>query len=893
MPTKRRHPADFHGQLPRRALYNWALPALFALLFALLPQATTRAYARQNAQDIQVEATAGFGDTGAYLIGEWVPVRVTLTNPPGGSARRVRVEVEAYGNDDRLVTGRYEREVDLPSQSRKEITLYTYTGAYTRAFHLNVFEGNTTLKSLQATGTAFEPPSNIIVGIASSDSSLLNSLANEKLGHIVGSLGPGMGQYAYPGANPANGQGASAVLAHLRLDDLPPSYQGWKGLGVLVLDDVDAGSLSPEQRAALETWVAEGGTLVVASRPGGGDSTGALSDLLPVAVNGTRDLDALDGLSNYAGGAFVPAGRSTVGNASPNPGTAESSRMLAIQDGTVLLASRDVGRGRVIYIGTSPALPPLKSWDGTVPLVKKLLADTVVRPSYGASTRFGPARGVYIGSLFGTYGAMFAMPGLDLPNAWLVGGFLLIYILIIGPLNFIVLRRMRRAELAWITVPALVGLFSVGAYLLAYQAKGGDVVSIRASAVNTYEDVPYATTTQNYGLFSPVRREYRLSMPAEAAVTELNAYGYYQAGSDSPSAVYGGDTTVIDNVLINTWSLKGFMTEHASKTESPLEADLRLENGMIVGSVRNRSSSPLQDVALLRGDAVQHIGLIAAGSSADVRLALSSSVFNNVSPAALLPAPPGVAAPQPGYSYPYNSANGAAEQRKYYRKIELLSAGLFPYIGDLPPTDMRVTLLAWGPSAPDPIIVERYTSQLEETTLWVSQATVRAGGQGQDPVAHGTAPYTIYAPGNSVPWLTTARSGGQYGVLAPGQAFPQAVPTTGPGQTVGTITIAPYAEVHYNLPPGTTARSMTLDYMFGAGPSGPVQVLAYNTNDGRWNELASIEASGTQTAVQVVVPDPAPYVGPAGDLTVRLVPGALDAALINPVFDIALNQGRP
>src|SRR5205085_852445 len=77
------------------------------------------------------------------------------------------------------------------------------------------------------------------------------------------------------------------------------------------------------------------------------------------------------------------------------------------------------------------------------------------------------------GGVFTTSGGgLFDLPVLDLPEPLGIAIFLLVYILLIGPVNFIVLRRMRRAELAWITIPALVLIFSVGAYLIGYQSKG-------------------------------------------------------------------------------------------------------------------------------------------------------------------------------------------------------------------------------------------------------------------------------------------------------------------------------------------------------------------------------------------------------------------------------------
>ena len=154
-----------------------------------------------------------------------------------------------------------------------------------------------------------------------------------------------------------------------------------------------------------------------------------------------------------------------------------------MQDGVPLVAVRDVGQGHVVYMGASPALAPLKGWDGLPALEKRIFSEHALRISYGAGLRFGPNNrsfGGYGGAVFQSYGGMFDLPGLELPNVWLVGGFLLLYIIIIGPLNFIILRRMRRTELAWFTIPVGVVLFSVVAYMLAVGSKGAPSASKRS-----------------------------------------------------------------------------------------------------------------------------------------------------------------------------------------------------------------------------------------------------------------------------------------------------------------------------------------------------------------------------------------------------------------------------
>jgi hypothetical protein len=901
----------------RRALF--ILLSLFVLL-AVAGGGAGGAWAQGAGQQakIAVTARAGYGDSGEYLIGDWLPVRVTLDNPAGGTSMHVRVQVESKGSDDAITAGLYARDLDLPASSHKEVTLYAYSGTFTRHFTVAVMDGSNVVASVGAAADPYEPLSNLIVGVISSDSSLMNVLKGEQVGHIVNSLQPGgySGSVQYlstsgsgssaivssgvvgGGSLYAQNGGASslATIAHMKLDDIPPLSEALDSLGVLILDDVDTGSLSADQRSALEAWVSRGGMLIAELRPGGADVTAGIANLLPVTVSGSRTVVSLDSLGDLVGATSPPPGQATVGSATLRPETAAASRLLAQQDGLPIAVERGLGLGEVVYLGVSPGAPPLKAWDGTLPLIKRVLADHALQLSYGDFLRFSPSRGYYSGSLFDTYGGMFALPALDLPNPLLIGFFLLLYIIVVGPVNFIILRRIRRAELAWLTVPVLVVLFSVVAYLVAFQSKGGDVVAIRANVVSTYPDVEQATFAQHFGLFSPVRSTYRFRLPADSAVTELNSYGYYQPGSDTPSPVLGGNPTTIDNVNIDTWSLKAYVAEHTGKAESPVETNLNLSNNVIVGTIKNRSTSPLQDVALVRGDAVRYVGYLAPGQQLDVRLDVSSGRFDNSSPIKLIPPPPGVRPPQSGLTFQYTNGQGSsAEQRTYDRKIELLSAGLYPLVADEPPADMSVIVLAWGPSVPTNFDVPDHSTSTEELNLWTFVVPVGSAGNEQAVLSAGSVPYRVYAPGNNPSIIVWNGSG----TLSPTPgAVPSAVPTLPPGARIVpptisaggstpsplSIHISPYADVQYRLPAGTKPDKLTLTYSIGQGTAtGDIAMLAYNIKSGKWDSIGSLSKSGTLS-----IPSPTLYTGPAGDVTIRLQPKG-DAILSDVTLNLALN----
>ena len=57
------------------------------------------------------------------------------------------------------------------------------------------------------------------------------------------------------------------------------------------------------------------------------------------------------------------------------------------------------------------------------------------------------------------------------------------YILLIGPISYFVLRRIDRRELAWVTAPILVVLFTACSYGIGRTMKGGDVIVNEISVV--------------------------------------------------------------------------------------------------------------------------------------------------------------------------------------------------------------------------------------------------------------------------------------------------------------------------------------------------------------------------------------------------------------------------
>ncbi len=101
--------------------------------------------------------------------------------------------------------------------------------------------------------------------------------------------------------------------------------------------------------------------------------------------------------------------------------------------------------------------------------------------------------------------AVMRAPSLDAPGTEVIGLFLLVYLIALVPVNYLVLKRLDRKEMAWVTIPALVVIFAVGTFGVGYAAKGGAVFLNRAAILETSAGQRQAGVYSELGLFSPHR----------------------------------------------------------------------------------------------------------------------------------------------------------------------------------------------------------------------------------------------------------------------------------------------------------------------------------------------------------------------------------------------------
>ena len=289
---------------------------------------------------------------------------------------------------------------------------------------------------------------------------------------------------------------------------LPDTWFGWTAADLIVWKRPDPARLTPEQQSALTGWVISGGTLLVALgdtwRAWDGSPLGSLSGATPSPIAPTT---AIFGRLAFATGVDfsdlgdpVPAVALTPMSATPRLWADEAMTQ-------PLLVDRRVGAGRVVTMGWDPAAGELRGRLVREDVWRELLDlpasdrgedDSVgerarkpaiagppfpagaVQGNCGDSGEWGGGetmtaqRAAWRGQLEGTLSTFQRANPLPLGFVLVFG---VVYLLLIGPVDYFVLRRLKRPMLTWLTFPALAIGFSLGAAaLITFQKTGNTEV---------------------------------------------------------------------------------------------------------------------------------------------------------------------------------------------------------------------------------------------------------------------------------------------------------------------------------------------------------------------------------------------------------------------------------
>jgi hypothetical protein len=644
---------------------------LSSLCFVAIASAHTTAPA---SSDMTLQLNTNFETT---RVGYWVPVHVTVGNN-GNTSFQGTIVVRTFSGSFRLTDPgmasdqRFEAPVTLAGQTERQIT-------FSIPFDVSFFI-----------------PRGIVAELLDSHGKTILTQTQPIYARGAGDVSVGIlsDQYASLGALKSVSlpdQASSVLTTQFDADTLPTNSTVLENFDVIILDDFSTSTLQPAQLAALQTWVNRGGVLIEVGGPNWQQTLGTLppallpvtvtdidvapagtplfsTDTMPAQLTNQRTAQQTDILPEETMISVASAGSS----GDTGPGSSISSQVVSAYGTTPLIVQAHEGQGIVCYLAFDPALYPLSTWPGTSQMWQHLLlhtlGDQLLIPPVATRSSSGP------GALL-TRGGILAILQPNIWTAtWFIVGLLISYVVLLGPVRFLIIKRRRRPFWNWRVAISSILIFSLLAYGIAFYQKGRALTDNSISIVQINQSGTEAHITTYMGVFVPNQGNFQVQFPnsdlPQAVQTPLeDTASLLTTGSASTPIFYGLRQTSVDLLNSGQWTFHPLVAEQDHQLHGTISTRLTLQGNRIVGVITNTLHTSLSDVYILIPHYFVAIGSIAAGATLQISQALQNSATD---PGTSLADQIATSKGLPADYYPYSK--GAQPQTEKGRHIALLSA---------------------------------------------------------------------------------------------------------------------------------------------------------------------------------------------------------------------------
>jgi len=445
------------------------------------------------------------------------------------------------------------------------------------------------------------------------------------------------------GAMPASAQGmpgfprinnrnnvnqAVAHVSRLQPEMFPDNPIALGGMRALYLNSQRAVDLEEKQVEALMSWLHGGGHLIL-NIDAALDVNGVpwLRGLMPGPLGTLRTIVVGDSLNNWLReGVSKDQGARPSGayaNLQSDPAFDEANIRVLEMDprgatvslragGLPLIVSAPRERGQLTVLLFNPELEPIRSWRHRPWFWARLLE---IPESMATEQQRFSSGGTSVDGVFGAIVDSTQIRKLPVSALLLL---LVVYLLVIGPLDQWWLKRINRQMLTWITFPCYVVLFSLLIYYIGYRLRAGESEWNELQIVDV---IPKGQGAELRGItyasiYSPVNASYQISGKEPYAALRPESSGSRGVGRGGQAAIAMTGYNFEARVTVPVWTSQTYINSWLDESMPDFTASLRRTTDGFELSIQNRSLPAGSRARFFIGDRVHDVLLPDPGQRA-------------------------------------------------------------------------------------------------------------------------------------------------------------------------------------------------------------------------------------------------------------------------------------
>ncbi|MEI4771821.1 hypothetical protein WAX74_19565 [Psychrobacillus sp. FJAT-51614] len=579
------------------------ISALFIYL-SLFP--TINALAAPN---LQVKATAGFNGKAKY--GEGLPITITVENKGDSFSGDIVLDIlESYnlGNAQAIpfeIGAGETKTIQVAASGLTED--YMYQGSNAQLIHF--FEGGWEKgKSIDFKGTknlrvSFNDPASNFYFTLTNSADRLKVLSQIK--------------------QQAQLSGEVVHIGQLSNFTLPSEAAAWEMADYIVIDEFVLADLEEQQQQSILDYVSAGGNVIVGASDNTTAELGMLGSYLPlnlqastvsISAEKVSPLTANNKLSNDL----------KVYKASLNEGAVELLNL----DGTPIAAKKTVGSGSIIQTTFSLGDEPLSKDPAYSDLMTTVLQSVKVQKN---SSMYGYNSKDQLVYELGSTNSLFSSFKVSTP---LMIGIVVVYMILVGPLLYILLKRKDKREYAWGIIPLTAIIAS--AAIFGYGAR--DRIARPQVQQSSFLYVNEDNSLNGYyaeSLLSNKSGEFTFTAPSSTTMIAQRTMNSFTGRSSKVHEEVILEKHATNNQLtfrdVGYWSVSTFFGNTQLQDVGNFGVDLSVESSKLIGTIQNNFPFALKEVSVWSGSKLIKLGDLQPGEKIDVNKELGNVMLTPTS----------------------------------------------------------------------------------------------------------------------------------------------------------------------------------------------------------------------------------------------------------------------
>lgn len=554
-------------------------------------------------EPFEVKTSIGFN--GFYKYEYVTPINIEVKNNQKDINGKIQILFENPVPSGKKLYTAYSKELDIAKGATKTIRMELKLDRYIGDYKIRILNNNDKLVWEDKSVAMPRAKAANVVGIG------VLSDEFESLWYL-----PLM---TFTNADEKSGKRTSSMC---ELDaQMPTDTRYLNMLDIILINNYNTEKLTTEEKSTIMKWVDNGGVLLIGTGPSYNKTLKGLGDINYINITGTTTINEFNNMKDSSGNPFTPSSPLPIINAKSS-----SENIILKEENQPIIFSQNRGNGKILVSAFDLGLSPFIDWSGKDKFLERILASNISEDYSGdvLNSNNYPYRFFNINQY---------IPSSKAPSAKVIIAILMIFTVIVGPINYLILKKLDKREMAWVTIPALAVLFSAVMLIWGTGTSFKNPLMNNVSVINFNSGLNSFDINTFSGVISFKNGDVNISSSENTDIFPNDRY-------DNNEYMKFDDNDIILEYMLQknktisfkkkgVWDVQQIALKETKKLDNDIAQELKVKGNAISGEIKNNSNIDLKDAILFYGLDFHKLGDIKSGESKSISFNFKSSTSTN------------------------------------------------------------------------------------------------------------------------------------------------------------------------------------------------------------------------------------------------------------------------